>query len=282
MMHRYYLPNGSICKGNSVFPFMPKCHCPASHNAASNEGDGLSTISILPSIYLSWRSTWAGICLIRRIIWRREVRVFGKYWPFSTCEDKCEVEVDEKDTGLEGTRTRRRSSVQGTNDPTRIMEEADAGHSKAKSVPSSRSGSSGTSEPIPQAVVKDLSSSHAPHLHYGRPDSTLEHRRFPWHLINTFNLRRGKFCTTSTRQFHGPSWCDRLLLCVPGLEIPSRMVETVYICVGCCTGCWVPDLYYGDLCSFFSLILRGAIKFPSWVGNDDSNVERYSVGDGYN
>lgn len=261
---------------------MPKCHCPASHIAASNEGDGLSTISILPSTF---RGDRRGRDLFdsENNLEEGRSRVFGKYWPFCTSgrssyEDKCEV--NDKDMDREGTRTRRRSSAQGTIDPTRIVE------NDTKSVHSSQSGSSMTSDPVPPILKDSSSSSHipSPHLYYGRPDSVWEHRlrRLPWHLINTplicvgasfvpqapasFVVSAGVvafFFAFLVLRYHHEWWRRYTFVLAAALDAGSQICNMAIFVA-------------------FSLILRGTIKFPNWFGNDEVNVERCGVGDGYN
>ncbi|KAG0032047.1 hypothetical protein BGZ82_006698, partial [Podila clonocystis] len=38
LMYRHYPPYGSVCKGTSPLPFLPKCQCPASHQQTSSSG----------------------------------------------------------------------------------------------------------------------------------------------------------------------------------------------------------------------------------------------------
>ncbi|KAK3816274.1 MAG: OPT oligopeptide transporter protein-domain-containing protein [Benniella sp.] len=113
---------------------------------------------------------------------------------------------------------------------------------------------------------------------------TLEHRlrRFPWQLINTplicagasfvpqapasFVVSAGMvaFCFAFlVLRYHHEWWRRYTFVLAAALDAGSQICNMAIFVV-------------------FSLILRGAIKFPSWFGNDDNNVERCGVGDGYN
>ncbi|KAI8356384.1 OPT oligopeptide transporter protein-domain-containing protein [Mortierella sp. GBAus27b] len=313
VMHRYFPPYGSMCKGNSVFPFMPKCTCPASHIAASSADDGMSTISIFPS-------TFRGGPGVKDLIdpennlekgGRSSLsRVLEKCWSFRGSSDHCHRSTLESHAGLDattergvnpdGTSTRRGSTTcsplaQEAYNKTRTAMGVSVDEDiKEGSIRSSNSVSSDdTSEPaaleeIPQDAgchrPPRSNSPHTPHIYYGRSDSVWEHRlrRVPWHLINTPLICVGaSFVPQAPASFVVSAgvvaFCFAFLVLRYNHEWWRRY--TFVLAAALDAGTQICNM---AIFVVFSLILRGVIKFPVWLGNDAVNVEQCGVGDGVN
>ncbi|KAF9114541.1 hypothetical protein BGX27_010516 [Mortierella sp. AM989] len=245
VMYRYYPPYGAMCKGDSPFPFLPKCKCPASHIAASSEGDATAA-TVFPKarrsdLYDINQSDEPNDTLEAGR--SRSSGAFGHYWPFSKSG-------------------KRLNSM--------------AGSSTLSS--STRDANSSGAQIEPEPSVS------APHVFYGNPDSVWDHRlrRFPWHLINTplicvgasfvpqapasFVVSAGivAFCFAFlVLRYHHEWWRRYTFVLAAALDAGTQICNMAIFVV-------------------FSLILKGSIEFPSWFGNDATNPEKCGVGDGYN
>ncbi|KAF9961219.1 hypothetical protein BGZ65_011028 [Modicella reniformis] len=286
IMHRYYPPYGAMCKGNSIFPFMPKCRCPTSHIAASSEDDGLSTTAIYTATFHGDRHDKTLFDSENNTKRERSCasRIFGQCWSFrdrghqDQGEDK-EMSPDQVASGGGG-------GGGGT-----CETNLDNDSSEENSIESS-DRSIASDDPIIAEFQRDSSSSSStsfsstqvPHLYYSNSDSTLNYhlRRFPWHLINTplicagasfvpqapasFVVSAGivSFCFAFlVLRYHHEWWRRYTFVLAAALDAGTQICNmTIFV--------------------IFSLILRGAVEFPNWFGNDALNVEKCGVGDGYN
>ncbi|KAF9430236.1 hypothetical protein BGZ76_000907, partial [Entomortierella beljakovae] len=154
---RHYPPYGAMCKGDSPFPFLPNCKCPASHIAASGEGDG--TTVVYPKRRGSEFDNAEGSENLGDTLERgRSGRAFSSCWPFGKTE-RGKSSGDDKTT----------DAMTGPSTLSPSQEDAEL-KNQGNAAPTSRNH--------PEFI---------PHIYYGNPDGAWDHllRRFPWHLINT-------------------------------------------------------------------------------------------------
>ncbi|KAF9319243.1 hypothetical protein BG003_009572 [Podila horticola] len=246
LMYRHFPPYGSICKGTSSLPFLPKCQCPASHQQTSSSSGtrdyplGPSGINGDTSPYsklhrtnrpsLDQETTFASVKIDRRFC-----------WPFRT-------------------RTNSAHQLDELND---------------KSV---------TPNEEPSAASPQAASAPPPHLYYGNPDSAWEGRlrRVPWHLVNTPLVCVGaSFVPQAPASFVGSAGVVAFIFAFLVLRYRHEWWRryTFVLAAALDAGTQICNM---AVFVVFSLILKGAVEFPSWFGNDEQNPEKCGVGDGYN
>ncbi|KAF9573045.1 hypothetical protein EC968_009095 [Mortierella alpina] len=278
LMHRHYLPYGAMCKGSSVFPFLPKCNCPAAHPSASSSPQtdisGPTAVSD-PTSHPSDRMTSGQVNDDLHLETGRsdnDDMAAGRCWPFAQMhlsrhsrrqkefsQDNEDVGGDDK-TGLDG----------GTGRSPAVV-------AAAVSAPPTTTGDHGTtrkSEPPPPE----------PHLYYGHPDRWWEGRlrRMPWHLVNTPLICVGaSFVPQAPASFVVSAgvvaFCFAFLVLRYRHEWWRRY--TYVLAAALDAGTQICNM---AIFVVFALILKGAVGFPSWFGNDAVNPEKCGVGDGYN
>ncbi|KAI1318499.1 hypothetical protein EDD11_006381 [Mortierella claussenii] len=269
VMYRYYPPYGAMCKGHSPrFPFMPKCQCPADYIAASGEGDAAVVYPNPQKDFSSnlesgrYHPSFTGRVLL------------GQYWPSK--------------------KNRRQSKVEESKDERELMDKSeDAADATANMDNHQRhhhghSNSNANADSFPSlespSVEPTTASRHIPHLYYGHPGSMWEHRlrRFPWHLINTPLICVGaSFVPQAPASFVVSAgivaFCFAFLVLRYRHEWWRRY--TFVLAAALDAGTQICNM---AIFVVFSLILKGALEFPSWFGNDTANPEKCGVGDGYN
>ncbi|KAF9196655.1 hypothetical protein BGZ50_008600 [Haplosporangium sp. Z 11] len=226
LMYRHFPPYGAMCKGNSHFPFLPKCACPAAQVPATTNGDAVTSENNRPSRLEAGRNNG--------------VSSFGHCWPSQSQKPGSKQNV------------------------VKLNDKCDS-----NAVGSSSAPNSDTPEP---------------HLYYGNPQSTwhCRLRRVPWQLVNmplvcvgasfvpqapaSFVVSAGivAFCFAFLVLRYRHEWWRRYtFVLAAALDAGTQICNMAIFVV-------------------FSLILKGAIEFPSWSGNDAGNPEKCGVGDGYN
>ncbi|KAG0265463.1 hypothetical protein BG011_004683 [Mortierella polycephala] len=226
LMYRHFPPYGTMCKGNSPCPFLPKCACPAAQVPATTDGDTTTSENNRPSRMEAGRIS--------------RTSAFGHCWPFQRQRlgpEQSTMNLDDKCD---------RNAV----------------------------GSSST----PNSDAPE------PHLYYGNPQSAwhCRLRRVPWHLVNiplvcvgasfvpqapaSFVVSAGIvafFFAFLVLRYHHEWWRRYTFVLAAALDAGTQICNMAIFVV-------------------FSLILKGAVEFPSWFGNDSVNPEKCGVGDGYN
>ncbi|KAI8599875.1 OPT oligopeptide transporter protein-domain-containing protein [Dissophora ornata] len=107
-------------------------------------------------------------------------------------------------------------------------------------------------------------------------------RRFPWHLVNTPLICVGaSFVPQAPASFVASAgivaFCFAFLVLRYRHEWWRRY--TFVLAAALDAGTQICNM---AIFVVFSLILKGAVEFPSWLGNDATNPEKCGVGDGYN
>ncbi|KAG0020237.1 hypothetical protein BGZ80_004554 [Entomortierella chlamydospora] len=254
IMFRHYPPYGTMCKGNSPFPFLPKCTCPASHIAASSEGDATPALpktrrgsfhdmnesNPLDDTIKEGRSCSSG--------------VFGHCWPFSKSGKRQQHgDLGDKSINLD-------------------------------SMPGSSSRDNNNNGNGSTAQLESEPSVSSPHVYYGNPDSIWEHRlrRFPWHLVNTPLICMGaSFVPQAPASFVVSAGIVAFVFAFLVLRYRHEWWRryTFVLAAALDAGTQICNM---AIFVVFSLILKGSVAFPTWYGNDANNPEKCGVGDGYN
>ncbi|KAF9279733.1 hypothetical protein BGZ68_007726 [Mortierella alpina] len=254
LMYRHYPPYGAMCKGSSVFPFLPKCTCPAAHTSASSSPQtdisGPTAVNG-PTSQHPDRAASGQAGDLHLEAGTSCGTAFGRCWPFS----------------------------QGRPSNTRQKEEVVDDKSGAVAA------SSPAVSPAPAGGVTTLRSDPPePHLYYGHPGRRLEGRlrRVPWHLVNTPLICVGaSFVPQAPASFVVSAgvvaFCFAFLVLRYRHEWWRRY--TYVLAAALDAGTQICNM---AIFVVFALILKGAVGFPSWFGNDAVNPEKCGVGDGYN
>ncbi|KAF9350990.1 hypothetical protein BGX26_010891 [Mortierella sp. AD094] len=262
IMFRHYPPYGAMCKGNSPFPFLPKCTCPASHIAASNEGD--ATPALPKTRRGGFRDMNQSNPLDNTLEEGRSCSssVFGHCWSFSKSGKRQQHgELDDKFINFDsmpGPSTLSSSSRDNNNNN------------------NNNNGSATRLESEPSVF--------SPHIYYGNSDSIWEHRlrRFPWHLINTPLICMGaSFVPQAPASFVVSAGIVAFVFAFLVLRYRHEWWRryTFVLAAALDAGTQICNM---AIFVVFSLILKGSVAFPSWFGNDANNPEKCGVGDGYN
>ncbi|KAF9173833.1 hypothetical protein BGX21_010506 [Mortierella sp. AD011] len=254
VMFRHYPPYGTMCKGNSLFPFLPKCTCPASHIAASSEGD--ATPALPKTRRGSFHDMNESNPLDDTLKEGRSCsnRVLRHCWPFSKSGKRQQHgELGDKSINLD--------SMPG---------------------PSSRDNSNNDNGST--ARLESGPSVSSPHVYYGNPDSIWEHRlrRFPWHLVNTPLICMGaSFVPQAPASFVASAGIVAFVFAFLVLRYRHEWWRryTFVLAAALDAGTQICNM---AIFVVFSLILKGSIAFPTWYGNDTNNPEKCGAGDGYN
>ncbi|KAF8928609.1 hypothetical protein BGZ58_009541 [Dissophora ornata] len=287
VMYRHYPPHGAMCMGESSFlPFMPKCTCPNDYIAASSEGD-TPTTAIFPNPYRSRRHEDMDPTMADNRPSHLEGgrswtdRTLKNHWPF----------LYRKQSKHHSERQQALQEEAGLTDKSASSENARPSSSSENRYSSNNSNSNDTTandNTIPPSTPNTTSTkpvhTHVPHIYHGNPDSTLEYclRRFPWHLVNTPLICVGaSFVPQAPASFVASAgivaFCFAFLVLRYRHEWWRRY--TFVLAAALDAGTQICNM---AIFVVFSLILKGAVEFPSWLGNDATNPEKCGVGDGYN
>ncbi|KAF8983179.1 hypothetical protein BGZ46_010717 [Entomortierella lignicola] len=251
IIYRYYPPYGAMCKGNSPFPFMPKCNCPASHIAASSEGVANAT----PAFPKTRRNNFHDMNQpdsLDNVLEEGRVRpsnLLSQYWPFNKS----------------GKRQQKKTLYDKSIDLGSLPE------------PSSNNANNRDTQ------KESGSSVFTPHIYYGNPDSVWDHRlrSFPWHLVNTPLIFMGaSFVPQAPASFVVSAGIVAFIFAFLVLRYRHEWWRryTFVLAAALDAGTQICNM---AIFVVFSLILKGSINFPSWIGNDANNPEKCGVGNGY-
>ncbi|KAF9986513.1 hypothetical protein BGZ75_001733 [Mortierella antarctica] len=265
LLYRHYPPYGAMCKGSSMFPFLPKCTCPAAHPSSASSSpqtdiSGPTAVHGSPSHHSEDRvvSGQAGGGGDLHLEAARQCWPFSQRRPSSNTRLK-EDPLDDK-SGLDRAAASSPASVAPAPVP----------------APAPASPSAGMTHKQPDSPE--------PHLYYGKPDRWLEGRlrRMPWHLVNTPLICVGaSFVPQAPASFVVSAgvvaFCFAFLVLRYRHEWWRRY--TYVLAAALDAGTQICNM---AIFVVFALILKGAVGFPSWFGNDAVNPEKCGVGDGYN
>ncbi|KAF9334684.1 hypothetical protein BG006_001724 [Podila minutissima] len=241
LMYRHYPPYGSVCKGTSSLPFLPKCQCPASHQQTSSSStrDGVQgDASLYPKPHhtnrpsLDQETKLASVKIDRHFC-----------WPFRTHASSAHKHDQLNDKSVTSNEEHSSASI------------------------------SSQAPPPPPS-----------HLYYGNPDSAWEGRlrRVPWHLFNMPLVCVGaSFVPQAPASFVGSAGIVAFIFAFLVLRYRHEWWRryTFVLAAALDAGTQICNM---AVFVVFSLILKGAVEFPSWFGNDEQNPEKCGVGDGYN
>lgn len=240
LMYRHYPPYGSVCKGSSSLPFLPKCQCPASHWTSSLSSSGVQAYpkphhTNRPS--LDQETKLANVKIERRFF----------HWPLFRTPENSHTHDDELSHKSMAT-----MPLPPPNEETAL----------------------GAQAPVPPP----------PHLYHGNPDSAWEGRlrRVPWHLFNMPLVCVGaSFVPQAPASFVGSAGVVAFIFAFLVLRYRHEWWRryTFVLAAALDAGTQICNM---AVFVVFSLILKGAVEFPSWFGNDEQNPEKCGVGDGYN
>ncbi|KAF9028607.1 hypothetical protein BGZ52_010000 [Haplosporangium bisporale] len=241
LMYRRYPPYGSVCKGSSLLPFLPRCQCPASLQRTSSLSS--SSVQAYPKPHHTNRPSLDQETKLANVkIERRFLR-----WPLF--------------------RTR-------ANSHTHDDELGDKSMATMPLPPNEEAAPAQAPVLTPQP----------PHLYHGNPDSAWEGRlrRVPWHLVNMPLVCVGaSFVPQAPASFVGSAGVVAFIFAFLVLRYRHEWWRryTFVLAAALDAGTQICNM---AVFVVFSLILKGAVEFPSWFGNDEQNPEKCGVGDGYN
>lgn len=123
-----------------------------------------------------------------------------------------------------------------------------------------------------------------PHKYYGHPGSVWNNRlrRVPWHLVNTPLICVGaSFVPQAPASFVTSAGIVAFIFAFLVLRFRHEWWRryTFVLAAALDAGTQICNM---AIFVVFSLILKGAVAFPGWLGNDAVNPEKCGVGDGYN
>ncbi|KAG0042933.1 hypothetical protein BGZ83_012015 [Gryganskiella cystojenkinii] len=290
LLSRYYPPFGSYCKGrgpnsSSLLFFLPKCTCPSA--TVRDETTGNSTLETGEifvgggtgaAVEPAQSSVTAAATSATETVQSSGEGQGGRKrtcWPFSrraVKKARAAKEFQDKSDPVASS-----SLTHGTGTATLVKEPIS------------------TTTPPPHLYQGRASSSRLQHHHQdlhdllddpeeSYPSLSLEYylRRIPWHLVNmplvcagasfvpqapaSFVVSAGLVAFTFAflvLRFRHEWWRRYTFVLAAALDAGTQICNMAIFVV-------------------FALILKGAVEFPNWAGNDGTNPERCGVGDGYN
>lgn len=253
VMYRHYPPFGAMCKGDSWFFFLPMCTCPTAAAEPATTGEEVVDEQIrmqdIGTGGLGGEGAAGPESAESNMAKNLEAGHAARCWPFVH---------------------RRRGAGSAGVEQDKVM--TDKSTDSTTTTPQ-YSPTSGSVPPTPP-----------PHKYYGHPESVWNNRirRVPWHLINTPLICVGasfvpqapaSFVTSAgvvafvfaflVLRFRHEWWRRYTFVLAAALDAGTQICNMAIFVV-------------------FSLILKGAVEFPGWLGNDAANPEKCGVGDGYN
>ncbi|KAF9909786.1 hypothetical protein EC991_008109 [Linnemannia zychae] len=257
IMYRHYPPFGTLCKGDSWFFFLPNCTCPsaaASATVATEDGEEVVVVGL------------SGLNELHEVDF--DVSRSGEAGPESP-ESRMTKNLEAGHAGClpfvkRSGKSRREASTLGNKILTDKSTDPNSTKSQQSSIP--------TPAPTP------------PHTYHGHPESAWDNRlrRVPWHLVNTPLMCVGaSFVPQAPASF--VTSAGIVAFCFAFLVLRFRHEwwrrYTFVLAAALDAGTQICNM---AIFVVFSLILKGAVEFPGWIGNDASNPEKCGVGDGYN
>ncbi|KAG0306758.1 hypothetical protein BGZ98_001766 [Dissophora globulifera] len=291
VMYRHYPPFGVVCKGDSRFwPFMPKCRCPPDYIAASQNGSAPAT-AVYPKPYLRQRRDEGGQIGLEEGRSRMGRAVAAAFKPGKS-RRRLEQQLQQQQQQQE----QQESMGQKTEPNDACYSSADERPSPSfdSALPSPHNGGihTPTTPTTPVPFTPATATTAAPgfndvvrsHIYYGNPESALEDRlrRFSWNLVNTPLICVGaSFVPQAPASFVVSAGV--VAFCFAYLVLRYRHEwwrrYTFVLAAALDSGTQICNM---AIFVVFSLILKGAVEFPNWLGNDAINPEKCGVGDGYN
>ncbi|KAF9121108.1 hypothetical protein BGW39_010844 [Mortierella sp. 14UC] len=257
IMYRHYPPFGTLCKGDSWFFFLPNCACPSAAAAAAAAAATVATED------------------------GEEVVVVG----LGELPELHKVDLTPGGAGPESAESRMAKNLEAGHAGClpfvkrvgKRHRKAGPSGDKALTDKSANPNSAKSQQPSTPTSVP-------PHTYYGHPDSVWDNRlrRIPWHLINTPLICVGaSFVPQAPASF--VTSAGIVAFCFAFLVLRFRHEwwrrYTFVLAAALDAGTQICNM---AIFVVFSLILKGAVEFPGWIGNDAVNPEKCGVGDGYN
>ncbi|KAF9415890.1 hypothetical protein BGZ94_010378 [Podila epigama] len=248
LMYRHYPPYGSVCKGSSSWPFLPKCRCPESHQRMR---------AVRNSYPLGPSGVYGDTSPLAYLKPQQQEEHSNR----SSLDQEHTVGVTKPGWSLWSLFSRKN----GKNNMTGSQEDT-------------------LQDNTAKATVSTEQQEAPSHLYYGNPESKWDGRlrRVPWHLVNMPLVCVGaSFVPQAPASFVGSAgivaFCFAFLVLRYRHEWWRRY--TFVLAAALDAGTQICNM---AIFVVFALILKGSVEFPSWFGNDDLNPEKCGVGDGYN
>jgi len=266
VLYRHYPPFGTMCKGNSWFFFLPDCACPTASTEAGERSSGEQQQQEGVGVGVGGGQT-------------QLEDVDGDLAGPESAESKLSKNLEAGHTGCWpfGHRSTATASIRSKTGEDKILSDKSAAaiESNGTTLQPHRLSKLKKQQPPPPPP---------PHTYYGHPDNVWDNRlrRVPWHLVNTPLICVGaSFVPQAPASF--VTSAGIVAFCFAFLVLRFRHEwwrrYTFVLAAALDAGTQICNM---AIFVVFSLILKGAITFPGWLGNDTANPEKCGVGDGYN
>ncbi|KAG0324724.1 hypothetical protein BGZ99_001502 [Dissophora globulifera] len=301
VMYRHYPPFGVVCKGDSRFwPFMPKCRCPPDYIAASQNGSAPAA-AVYPKPYLRQRRDEGGQIGLeegRSRMGRAMAAAFKPGKSRRRLKQQQQQQQQQEQQESMGQKTELNDACYSSADerPSPSFDSAQPsshnGGIHTPTTPTTPVPFTPATATTPVPFTPATATTAAPgfndvirsHIYYGNPESALDDRlrRFSWNLVNTPLICVGaSFVPQAPASFVVSAGV--VAFCFAYLVLRYRHEwwrrYTFVLAAALDSGTQICNM---AIFVVFSLILKGAVEFPNWLGNDAINPEKCGVGDGYN